>query len=41
MRCSNNQCTSCGEPLFNQNHTQCNSGGSCCVLGANLGQCSC
>lgn len=41
QRCTNNQCTACGEPLFNQNHTRCSGGGNCCKTGANLGRCSC
>jgi hypothetical protein len=41
QRCTNNQCTACGEPLFNQNRTRCNSNGNCCKTGASLGQCSC
>jgi len=39
MRCTNNQCTSCGEPNFG--HNRCNSGGNCCRTGGTLGQCSC
>lgn len=39
MRCSNNVCTSCGEPQFS--HNRCNSGGNCCKTGPNVGQCSC
>lgn len=39
MRCSNNVCTSCGEPLFS--HNRCNGGGNCCKTGATVGQCSC
>jgi hypothetical protein len=41
QRCSTNMCTACGEPLFNQAHTRCNSGGNCCKTGTSLGQCSC
>jgi hypothetical protein len=41
QRCTNNQCAACGEPLFDQNHTRCNTSGNCCKMGANLGQCSC
>jgi hypothetical protein len=41
QRCTNNQCTACGEPLFNQNHSRCNSNGNCCKTGTNVGQCSC
>jgi hypothetical protein len=40
-RCSNNQCTVCGEPLFNQAHTRCTSGGNCCKTGSTIGQCTC
>jgi hypothetical protein len=39
LRCSNNQCTACGEPQFS--HTRCNGNGNCCMTGANLGECSC
>jgi hypothetical protein len=39
LRCSNNQCTACGEPQFS--HTRCNGNGNCCMTGANLGKCSC
>ncbi|HTQ41483.1 MAG TPA: hypothetical protein VMI75_01925 [Polyangiaceae bacterium] len=41
QRCTNNECTACGEPLFDQNHTRCNPTGNCCKTGANLGKCSC
>jgi hypothetical protein len=41
QRCTNNECTACGEPLFDQNHTRCASMGNCCKTGANLGKCSC
>jgi hypothetical protein len=41
QRCTNNQCTACGEPLFDQNHTRCATSGNCCKTGANLGKCSC
>jgi hypothetical protein len=41
LRCTNNQCTACGEPLFNQSHTRCVTNGNCCKSGANLGKCSC
>jgi hypothetical protein len=41
QRCTNNECTACGEPLFDQNHTRCNMTGNCCKTGANLGKCSC
>jgi hypothetical protein len=39
MRCSNNECTSCGEPAFS--HMRCNGNGNCCRTGPTLGQCSC
>jgi hypothetical protein len=41
QRCTNNQCTACGEPLFDQNHTRCATNGNCCKTGPNLGKCSC
>jgi hypothetical protein len=41
QRCTNNLCTACGEPLFNQNHTRCNGNGNCCKMAPNLGKCSC
>lgn len=41
QRCTNNQCTACGEPLFDQNHTRCSTGGNCCKTGTMLGHCSC
>jgi hypothetical protein len=41
QRCTNNECTACGEPLFDQNHTRCATSGNCCKTGTNLGKCSC
>jgi len=41
QRCTNNECTACGEPLFDQNHTRCATSGNCCKTGANLGKCTC
>jgi hypothetical protein len=41
QRCTNGQCTACGEPLFDQNHTRCATNGNCCKTGTNLGKCSC
>lgn len=41
IRCSNGQCTSCGEQAFDQAHTRCNTTGRCCKSGATLGQCTC
>jgi len=41
QRCTNNECTACGEPLFDQNHTRCSMTGNCCKTGPNLGKCSC
>jgi len=41
MRCTMNQCATCGEPLFDMNHNRCQMTGRCCKSGATVGKCAC